>query len=471
MGREQIVLITLLAYAGALLAIGFWASRRTQNAEDFFIGGRSLGPVVAAISASASSSSAWTLLGVSGAAFAWGLPALWLFPATLMGFIINWFWVAPRLRSLADKLGAVTLPDILASGASGKSKQMILRSTAVVIVVSFLFYVASQFQAAGGAFAETFSITRSSAIVLGGLVVLVYTYSGGFWAVSVTDTLQGLLMAATAIVLPIGALMAVGGVGELVAGIVIDGATQAEGAGAGVMSYTGPAALGFAIGTLGIGLGYPGQPHVVNRLMALRDGRALRNGRFIAIIWATVVYAGMILLGFCGRILAGGLTDGEQVFFALTNSLFSPVVSGLMIAAVLSAIMSTADSQLLVVASSVSHDWFGGTRLRTSRFAVVLLSIVAIILAIGAPATIFNRVLFAWHAVGSALGPLLLLILAGFRVKPKYILGSIWIGFGATVILHWLPDSPGDWLERLAPFAIALAIAAIGTRNSAQAGL
>jgi len=142
-----------------------------------------------------------------------------------------------------------------------------------------------------------------------------------------------------------------------------------------------------------------------------------------------------------------------------------------MIAAVLSAIMSTADSQLLVVASSVSHDWFGGTRLRTSRFAVVLLSIVAIILAIGAPATIFNRVLFAWHAVGSALGPLLLLILAGFRVKPKYILGSIWIGFGATVILHWLPDSPGDWLERLAPFAIALAIAAIGTRNSAQAGL
>ncbi|MFV1979455.1 MAG: sodium/proline symporter, partial [Myxococcota bacterium] len=172
MGRELIVLITLIAYAVTLLAIGLWASRRTQSTDDFFIGGRRLGPVVAAISASASSSSAWTLLGVSGAAFVWGLPALWLFPATLMGFIINWFWVAPRLRPLADELGAVTLPDILARGAAGKSRQMILRSTAVVIVVSFLFYVASQFQAAGGAFAETFGMTRGAAIVSGGLVVL-----------------------------------------------------------------------------------------------------------------------------------------------------------------------------------------------------------------------------------------------------------------------------------------------------------
>ena len=470
MARELIVLITLLAYAVALLLIGYWASRRTNSAADFFIGGRNLGPLVAAMSASASSSSAWTLLGVSGAAFAWGLPALWLFPATLLGFVINWFWVAPRLNPLAARLDAVTLPDILSNGTSGSMRSAILRSTAIVIVISFSFYVASQFQAAGHAFAGTFGMPRASAIALGGLIVVLYTWAGGFWAVSVTDTLQGLLMAATAIVLPIAAVISVGGPEGLISGLAAD---QAD-----TLTHTGIAAAGFAVGTLGIGLGYPGQPHVVNRLMALRDDQALRAGRIIAITWAVVIYAGMIALGLSGRVMIGELADGEQVFFALTNALFHPAIAGLMIAAVLSAIMSTADSQLLVVSSSIAHDWFGGSagdrhddpadstertaRLRRARRVVLVLSVVAILLATLAPATIFDRVLFAWHAVGSALGPALILILAGLRIRPRFLLASIWIGFGLTVAIHWFPNTPGDWLERLAPLVVAGVVAALG---------
>lgn len=473
MSREQIVLITLVAYALVLILIGFWASRRTRSADDFFIGGRALGATVASISASASSSSAWTLLGVSGAAFAWGLPALWLFPATLLGFVVNWFWVAPRIMPLARGRRAVTVSDILAEGAPVSMQRPILRSAAVVIIFSFAFYIASQFQAAGNAFAETFSMDADRAIMVGGLIVIIYTYAGGFWAVSVTDTLQGLLMAITAIVLPIGALLAVGGFEGLLNAATID-TSPGDGQSA-IRMATAPAALGFVLGTLGIGLGYPGQPHVVNRLMALRDETALRRGKVVAVTWAVIVYSGMIVLGLCGRVLAGTLPDGEQVFFALANALHSPVISGLMIAAVLSAVMSTADSQLLVAASSASHDWKGGVgaseadsnlegkgRLRGSRMVALVLSLLAVALAIVAPATIFDRVLFAWHAIGSAFGPLLLLILAGFRINPKFVLASIWLGFGATVILHWFPDTPGDWLERLIPFALAGIVALMG---------
>ena len=274
-------------------------------------------------------------------------------------------------------------------------------------------------------------------------------------------------MAATAIVLPVAAMVAVGGPDGLISGLEADNADA--------LNHVGFATAGFVAGTLGIGLGYPGQPHVVNRLMALRDDRSLRIGRMIAISWAVVIYSGMIVLGLCGRVMVDQLADGEQVFFALANSLFHPAVAGLMIAAVLSAIMSTADSQLLVVASSVAHDWFGGTadsgstvsgeqvsRLSRARRVVLVLSVVAILLATLAPATIFDRVLFAWHAVGSALGPVLILLLAGFRIRPRYLVAAIWVGFGLTVVLHWFPNTPGDWLERLIPFVAAGIIAVLG---------
>jgi len=453
------VLVTLLVYKIALIAIGLWASRRTTDTLDFFLGGRRMGGFVAAISASASSSSAWTLLGVSGAAYLWGLPALWLFPATLLGFLVNWLWVAPRLMALSRRENAVTLTDVIAGPASAL-RPWIVGLSSFIIVFSFLFYIAAQFQAAGHAFVSSFGLSMSASVLVGAGIIVLYTLLGGFWAVSVTDTLQGLLMASTAIVLPLLALSAVGGFGGLASGLDAARAPADLPYAAGSLI----AATAFVLGTLGIGLGYPGQPHVVNRFMALGDLRALARGRLIAIAWALVVYAGMLLVGLCGRVLYGAVADGEQIFFEVTHRLLPPVASGVMLAAVLSAIMSTADSQLLVAGSAVTHDWRPveskpRRALLVSRMVVFVVSGIAVGLALYAPQAIFSRVLFAWHAVGSAFGPVLVLRLLGMQIRPPAILGSLAAGFGLTVFLHAFPDAPGDAAERLLPLALAFAIA------------
>ncbi|MBT8130645.1 MAG: sodium/proline symporter [Gammaproteobacteria bacterium] len=464
MSKIQVILLTLIVYKITLIVIGLWAQRRTRNNTDFFLGGRRLGPVVAAISASASSSSAWTLLGVSGAAYTWGLSAIWLFPATVGGFLVNWLWVAPRLMPVSRASGALTLPEFLAGQSSLRG--VILKITTAIILFSFLFYIAAQFQAAGDAFASTFDMSMQAAVLIGAAIVLLYTLLGGFWAVSVTDTLQGLLMALTAIILPVSALLAVGGFTDLMNGLgrVGDLASLSP-----TGKHAGIAAAGFVAGTLGIGLGYPGQPHVVNRFMALRDETALRHATVIAIVWAVIVYAGMILLGLCGRVLIEGQGSGEQVFFVLSDQLFPPVVAGVMIAAVLSAIMSTADSQLLTAASSVSHDLRlvrKDSGLRYTRIVVVVLSVAAVALALLAPQSIFSRVLFAWHAIGSAFGPIVFLRLAGFDIAARALVASMLCGFFLTVFLYWMPDTPGDFAERLMPFMLALLIAGTGARRS-----
>jgi len=461
---EWAVIATLVLYNVALVGIGIWATSRNRDADDFYLGGRRLGPIVASISASASSSSAWTLLGVSGAAFAWGPTALWLFPATLLGFLINWIWVAPRLMPASRDGGTITVSEFVAGRSDGPFFGAILRSITVIVTFSFLFYIASQFQAAGTAFSSVLGISSAVAIVVGGVIILAYTFLGGFWASSVTDTLQGLLMVAASVILPVGGIVAVGGFGGLADKLAANPVST------GPASFGGPALIGFVMGTLGIGLGYPGQPHVVNRFMALRDERALIVGRRIAIGWAVCVYAGMLLVGLCGRALMLSSGDGEQVLFAVARHIFPPAVAGLAVAAVLSAIMSTADSQLLVVASSVGHDWRKRAAglsedLIGSRAAVAASAFLAIAMAILAPASIFSRVLFAWHAVGSALGPSLLLRLAGRPLGGKVVLASVWVGFAGTVILHWLPDSPGDWMERLLPFSAATLVLLIGPRS------
>lgn len=456
MTKTESILATLIVYEAILVVIGVWATRRTTTHGEFFLGGRRLGGLVAAISASASSSSAWTLLSVSGMAYLWGLPALWLFPATLSGFLINWLFVAPRLMRASNANGAITLTEFLAAAVELPARPAVLRLASGIILFSFMFYIAAQFQAAGAAFASTFDLSMAVAILLGAGVVVLYTLLGGFWAVSVTDTVQGLVMAGTAALLPVVALVAVGGFGPLSEGLAalsVDGVRPPT---------AGIAGLGFVLGTLGIGLGYPGQPHVVNRFMALRDEVALRRARIIAIAWAVVIYSGMLLLGLAGRVLYAGLVESEHILFEVATRLISPVLAGVMIAAVLSAIMSTADSQLLVAASSVSHDLPGAGRrgsrtLARSRWVVAGVSAVAVFLAIAVPDTIFSRVLFAWHAIGSAFGPPLVLILMGIRPTGNGLFGAMLAGFSLTVALHWLPNlpNPGDAVERLLPLMVS----------------
>ncbi|MEM7278456.1 MAG: sodium/proline symporter, partial [Pseudomonadota bacterium] len=383
----NVTLITLIVYACLLLGIGLWAQRRTHSNSDYLLGGRALGPWVAGISASASSSSAWTLLGVSGAAYYWGLSAIWLFPATLGGFLINWLVVAPRLQAISQKTGALTLSEVLAPAELNARRAIVLRVAAMIILFSFVFYIASQFEGAAKAFDVYFGWPRELGILLGVAVVLAYTLLGGFWAASVSDTLQGLMMSAAALILPIAALIHFGGAGGFME--AFDSSATAS-AGALTGEFGGVAALLFVLGTLGIGLGYPGQPHVVNRFMALKDESSLRRARVIALTWAVLIYSGMLIVGWSARSIIGELADGEQALFLLSEQLLPAVVSGVLLAAVLSAIMSTADSQLLVAASTLSHDWNLAQRgqassMGHSRGLLIVLCVLSALLAIYLP--------------------------------------------------------------------------------------
>lgn len=462
MDRTTSVLITLVFYNLILVGVGLWARGRNKNVADFFLAGRGLGPWVAAISASASSSSAWTLLGVSGAAYAWGIPALWLFPATVGGFLLNWVWVAPRLKRLAQSENAVTLSEVVAPAGIGPQRKLILRIAAAIIVFCFTFYIASQFEAAGKAFESVFSISKQTSIIIGAAIVLLYTLLGGFWAVSVTDSIQGVLMVVASIVLPAVALSAVGGFGDLANGLAAIGDVGSP------MGTSAIVTVFFVIGLFGIGVGYPGQPHVVNRFMALKDDNALRQGRVIALAWAVIVYAGMLLLGLSARVLFADIGDSEQVLFHTATELLPAVISGVMLAAVLSAIMSTADSQLLVAASAISYDWnlADGNRgggLAGTRTTIVAVLILATTLALVWRADIFSRVLFAWSAAGSAFGPILIMRLVGRTVSSTATLAAMVTGFGLTVLISLFPNTPGDVAERLLPFFIAIIIARMGS--------
>ncbi len=469
MSHEQIVLITLVVYKLVLVGIGLATKGRTHDGLDFFLGGRQLGPTVAAISSAASSSSAWTLLGVSGAAYSWGLGALWLFPACVGGFVINWYLIAPGMQRLSHQTGAVTVTELLAGPVGRAGRQAIIVLASVIILLSLGAYVASQFQGAGKAFSETFGLSMAGSIVLGAAVVMLYTMLGGFWAVSVTDTLQGLLMATASVVIPIAALMAVGGLGGLVAGLQ---QVPVEGYLSLTRGWPWTVGIGFILGVLGIGLGYPGQPHVVNRFMALKLGDAtMRRARLIGITWAVLVYAGMLLLGLAGRVLFPDLTDPEVVLITAANSLLPAVGAGIVIAAVLSAIMSTADSQLLVAASSLTHDLGIGEKsawglLARARVVVVILGVGAAVAALYGSQEIFSRVLFAWAAMGAAFGPLLLVTIWRGPVSARATLAAMAIGFTFSIAAYYLPAHAWKGtFERVVPVVVALLIAWYATTN------
>jgi len=468
--RTDAIVATLIVYKLAMIAIGVVANRLAKTETDYFLGGRRLGPGVAALSASASSSSVWTLIGVSGYAYGFGLAAIWLLPACVGGFVLNWYVLAPGLRKLAREREAITVTEVLAGPPGSEHRRAVIVLASVIILLSLVTYVAAQFQGAGQAFAETFDMRFEIAVVIGAGIVVFYTLLGGFWAVSLTDTIQGLMMVFAAIALPVVAVAKLGVVG-LGHSLVPEGI----GVWAAATQGLGPAAaLGFVLGLLGIGLGYPGQPHVVNRFMALRDEQSVVTGRRIALSWAVVIYAGMIVLGWAMRVLIPELPGREDAFVASTEHLLPPVLAGIMVAALLSAIMSTADSQLLVAASTVSHDLLGGAGERSasdrtllrSRSTVLGLAVAAVLVALCVDETIFSSVLFAWTAMGSAFGPVLLVTVVRRRPGSAWVLAAMSMGFALSVAAHLWPLSKGGALERVAPFVVALALSWIGARRA-----
>jgi sodium/proline symporter len=431
-----LILIIYLLYLTVLLSVGFMTRRRTKTVADYFLGGRRVGPWLTAVSSTASSESGWIVLGATGLVYADGLSAWWFMPGCLAGYLINWLFLAGKMRKHSKENNSITIPDYISY--SFGDRMHLLRSVAVLIIFfSMLGYVAAQFTASGKAFQAIFDWPYYTGVLMGAVIIIIYTLMGGYFAVVWTDLIQGLLMAFGLVIMPVIAFFAVGGMSAIAtAAPTPDFFTFTGG-------KTGYALLGLVVGLLGIGLGYPGQPHVITRYMGAASDDVIRRGRIISIVWGILVFGGAVLLGLVGRALIPHLDDPEHLFPNAALMLLHPIIAGIMLSAILSAIMSTASSQLLVAASSVVKDLYesligkdpGEKRLVSlSRITVLVLGILAILFALAEVRVIFWFVLFAWSGMGAAFGPIMLLSVSKFRVNFWGALACMVTGFGVTIV-------------------------------------
>lgn len=435
--QSTAILFTLLAYMAALAAIGLWSSRRIKSEGDFFLAGRGLGAVSAGLSYAASTSSAWVLLGFTGMVYTQGMVALWLVPGIFAGYVLTWLVIGPRLNLDAAKHGHITILDFLGQDVAPIWARRIALAGALMILFCFVFYMSSQIDAAGKALMNTFGLSRAGAILIGAGAILLYCLLGGFIAASITNAVQAVVMMAACIIVPYLTVQAAGGIGPMIGALH---ETQA----ARYFSITGSAAgfagAGLALGLLGTGLGALGQPQLLNWIMAVRDPKMRRQGAAITIGWGVVTYTGLILMAMAARSMSIE-TPKEELFFTLAQQFLPTILAGIVIAAVLSAVMSTVDSLLLSAAAAVSHD-IGGASVPAhkavlyGRIAMIGVAITAVLLTLYAPQDIFKRVLFSWVALGAAFGPSILTKCLGWRLSGGAIFAAILVGFFTAVIAY-----------------------------------
>ena len=474
MDGTPVIIATLVAYKLLLLGIGFWASRRVAGEGDFFLAGQRLGPWTAGLSYAASTSSAWVLLGFTGMVFVQGLVALWLVPGIFGGYLLTWLVMGPKLNAETRARGHITVVDFVVEDAGAWARRIGLL-VAALILFCFVFYIAAQFQAAGNALLEVFGMSATEAILLGAAIIVIYCLLGGFLAASITDALQAAVMMLACVLVPVATLHAAGGFGavsEALGRVEIAGYSDLLGASVG-MAGPNMLGVGVAMGLLGTGLGALGQPQLLNRIMAVRSQRERRVAAAITIGWGVVIYSGLVVLALSARALALE-TGGESLFFAAARTYLPATVAGVVIAAVLSAVMSTVDSLLLAAASAVSHDsglrWRSPARaLLMGRLAMVGVAVVAVAVTLFAPQDIFSRVLFSWVALGAALGPAILARCLGWRVRGGAVFAAVSTGFAVAVIAYNVPGTPADLVEKWGSWMVGFALLAVGRLRESAA--
>ncbi len=437
MNGDSVILFIVFLYLIVLLIIGYYSSLKTKSREDFFLAGRSLGSWVTAISSTATSESGWVVLGFVGMAYKEGVTALWTAVGCLFGYFINLYLLAPKLREKTKNLNSLTLPDYISDRFEDKNN--ILRIVAsLIILFSLLGYLSAQMTAVGKALNAILLVDYRWGVVLGGLVILIYTLSGGFRAVSYTDFIQGIIMVFALVIMPVLVVAKVGGYSQMISYLQnIDPALVSV-----TGSRSGYTLFGFIIGLFGIGLGYPGQPHVITRYMAAESDEKIRQSQIIAMVWGTLVFYGAGFLGIAGRIIMPSIEDPEQLFPVLSKSFLHPVFAGIMLSAILSAIMSTVSSQLLVASSSLSRDIFDRSlkvfktekcALLIGRISILVLAILSILFALTDVRIVFWFVLFAWSGLGASFGPLVLFSLWTNYITKWGAFASMIAGFSVTI--------------------------------------
>jgi sodium/proline symporter len=466
------LLVTFVAYLILILFLGIKAYRRTHDLGDYILGGRKLGSIVTALSVGASDMSGWLLLGLPGAIYLSGLSEIWIGVGLLIGAWLNWRFVARPMRVYSQHASnSLTLPDYFENRFNDKS--MVLRLlSAVVILLFFTFYTASGLVGGAILFENSFGLDYSVALISGAFIIVAYTFIGGFLAVAWTDAVQALLMLLALLIAPIGVIVSSGGI-EVVS-------SQMQMVNPQSLSLFGDISMLGLISLLAWGLGYVGQPHILARFMAAESPAKLVAARRIAMTWMTIVLFGSVTTGLAGIAYFAGqpLDNPETVFIALSQSLFNPWVAGIITAAILSAIMSTIDSQLLVCSSVISEDFYrtflrpgagSSELLAVSRGAVIGVALLALVIAGDRDSRVLDLVSYAWAGFGAAFGPVIVFSLLWRKMTAlAAIVGML---LGAVTVLLWSNLSGGifDLYEIVPGFLLAsIAIVSISLLKPEQ---
>ena len=460
------VTLGFILYLMLILGVGFYTAHLTKSMKDFALGGQRLGPWVIAFSERASGESAWLILGLPGAALVAGLLELWTVVGCISGIIFSWFFIAQRLREATEEYNALTLPELFAKRF--RDERGILRILASLIITFFFtFYVAAQFSGAGKVLNVTFGVTHMQGMLIGAVIIVFYTLMGGFLAVAWTDLVQGIIMIGTLVILPVVAFIEIQALSAVE--FQFEGSTL-------FARQTGMAALAAAIGGLSWGLGYMGQPHLLTRFMAIDKASNIKISRRIAISWAVPAFFGSMFIGLTGYFLlqAGGmsydgqvltgvasLSDPEKLMPIMAQNLLHPWIAGIFISGAIAAMMSTADSQLLVSTTVLTEDLIGNffqklknrfDLLAIGRVLTILIGLLAFYLAWQSTDLVFEMVSYAWGGLGASFGPALLLTLWWKRVSTSGVIAGMISGTLFTVV-----DLFGDWVSvRFSAFLIAL---------------
>lgn len=449
--------VTFIVYFVFLLGIGFYFYRKNVSIEDYLLGGRGMGAWVTALSAQASDMSGWLLMALPGAIYLGGMVNIWIAIGLFIGTVLNWKLVSGRLRVYTQKTDTITLPCFFEQ-RFGDPTGLLRVVSAIVILIFFTIYASSGLVATGKLFESTFNIEYKTAVIVGGAIIIAYTFLGGFLAVCWTDLFQGMLMLLAIIIVPTVAYIDVGGGGA------IREAMELKNAGMGLIPEGGGISILMIISAMAWGLGYFGQPHILARFMSVKSVGKLSESMTIAIVWVFISLGGAIMVGFIGRAMFDNLTGGEEekVFIYMISKLFNPWLGGIMLAAILSAIMSTIDSQLLVSSSALTEDFYQKAIKKNAsereiilvgRICVILISAIALILALRPSDTILGIVAYAWGGFGAAFGPLVLFGLFSRKTSWQAALGGMVTG--TVVLVVWKQVGLSSHLYEIVPGFIA----------------
>lgn len=448
-------LIAIIIYMAVMLLIGWYAYRRTADLTDYMLGGRGLGPAVTALSAGAADMSGWLLMGLPGAIYVSGLVEAWIAIGLTIGAYLNWLFVAPRLRMYTQVASdSITIPSFLENRLKDSSR--ILRiASGIIILVFFTFYVSSGMVAGGVFFESSFHLSYHTGLVIVSIVVIAYTLFGGFLAVSYTDFVQGLIMFFALLLVPIFGVFITGGFSETVQTIrEVDPQL--------LNLVSGASFIGIA-SAVAWGLGYFGQPHIIVRFMAIKSVKETKQARRIGIGWMILSLFGAVataLIGIAYYTQNAGetLVDEEAVFIALGQIIFHPFIAGLMLAAVLAAIMSTISSQLIVTSSALIEDLYKAVfksdasdarYVLFGRAAVFIVSIVGLVLAWAKSNTILKLVSFAWAGFGASFGPIILLSLYWRKLTAVGAISGMVVG--AVTVIFWGNSALSETVYEIIP--------------------